>query len=114
MSTAYAQMGPGGVGGPPGIAGILPFVLIFGIMYLMLIRPEQKRRREHEQLLAGLKRNDQVVLAAGIHGRVTAIADKTVTLEIAPKVLIQVDRSAIQTVQGAAAAEPRDKEREKS
>jgi len=56
---------------------------------VVLVRPEQKRRREHEQVVAALKRGDRVVLASGIHGRVTAAADKTVSVEIARGV--QVD-----------------------
>ena len=65
-------------------------------------------------MVAGLKRNDQVVMSSGIHGRVTALGDKVVKVEIAPKVEVQVDRSAVQTVHKAAPAEAREREREKS
>lgn len=92
----------------------VPFLLAGVIFYVLLIRPEQRRRREHDRLVADLKRNDQVVLAAGIHGRVAAVGDKTLTIEIARGVQVQVERSGIQTVQKTAAAEPREKEREKS
>jgi preprotein translocase subunit YajC len=102
-------------GGPPAAYNIGFLLLLVGIFYVVLLRPEQKRRREHEQLVAGLKRNDQVVLSAGIHGRVQGVAEKVVTVEIAPKVLVQVDRDAIQMVQQKApVAEVREKEREKS
>ena len=70
--------------------------------------------RQHEQLVAALKRNDQVVLAAGIHGRVTGVAEQTLTVEIARGVQVQVERTAVQSVQPAAAVETREKEREKS
>jgi len=94
---------------------MLPLLLLGVVFYVLLVRPEQKRRKEHDQLVAALKRNDQVVLASGIHGRVTTLGEKVVRVEIAPKVEVQVDRTAIQTVQRAAApAEPREKEREKS
>jgi preprotein translocase subunit YajC len=106
--------GQGAEGGPPFLVQVAPLVLLGGVFYMLLVRPEQKRRREHEELVTGLKRSDQVVMASGIHGRITNVADKTVTVEIAPKVQVVVDRTAIQTVHKAGGAEPREKEREKS
>jgi preprotein translocase subunit YajC len=113
VGTAFAQTGEGG--GPPAIYNVGFLVVLIGIFYFLLIRPEQKRRREQDQLAANLKRNDQVVMSCGMHGRVAALADKLVTVEIAPNVRVQVDRAAIQSVQKAPATEPREqKEREKS
>jgi preprotein translocase subunit YajC len=101
-------------GGPPAIYNIGFLLMLVGVFYFLLLRPEQKRRKDHEQLLAGLKRNDQVVMSSGIHGRVAALSEKVITVEIAPKIQVQVDRTAIQTVQRASAPEVREKEREKS
>jgi preprotein translocase subunit YajC len=101
-------------GNAPAFVQLLPLVLLGVVFYVVLVRPEQKRRREHEQLVAALKRNDRVVMAAGIHGRVTAVADKTVSVEIARGVQVEVERSGIQTVDKAPALEVREKEREKS
>ena len=113
MGTGFGQTGEGG--GPPAFLNVGFLVLLFSIFYFLLIRPEQKRRRDQEALAANLKRNDQVVLSCGMHGRVAALADKMVTLEIAPNVRIQVDRAAIQTVQQKApAVEARDKEGQQS
>ena len=84
-------------------------LLLVGIFYMLLLRPEQRRRREHETLLANLKRNDQVVTASGIHGRILTTGDKVVTLEIAPRVQVTVDRSAVERIDRAA-SEPREKE----
>ena len=95
------------------ILQILPLLLVFVVFYLVLLRPEQQRRREHERMVAALKRGDRVV-ASGIHGRVTAVAEKVVNVEIARNVQVEVDRSAIQTVEKAVALEVREKEREKS
>jgi preprotein translocase subunit YajC len=103
-----------GAGGPPAIYNIGFLLLLVGIFYFLLLRPEQRRRKEHEQLLGQLKRNDQIVLTSGIHGRVATVGDKVITVEIAPKVQVQVERTAIQSVQKSPAAEPREKEREKS
>ena len=93
---------------------MLPLLALVAVFYLVLFRPEQKRRREHEQMVAALKRGDRVVMASGIHGRVTGVAEKTVTVEIARNVQVEVDRSAIQTVAKGPALEVREKEREKS
>jgi preprotein translocase subunit YajC len=109
VGTAFAQTSEGG--GPPAVLNIGFLVLMVGVFYFLLLRPEQKRRREHDQLVSGLKRNDQIVLASGIHGRVAALGEKVVTVEIAPKVQVQVDRSAIQSVQKPPAAEVREKEK---
>jgi preprotein translocase subunit YajC len=116
MSTAWAQVGDAGAGGgPPMLLQLLPFVAVLGIMYLLFILPEQRRQREHQKLLDQVKRNDQVVLSCGMHGRVVGLAEKTVTVEIAPKVAVQFDRTAIQTVQAlAAAGDVKDKDREKA
>src|SRR5207249_2383273 len=105
---------PGADGSAPPLLQMLPLLALVGVFYLILFRPEQKRRREHEQVVAALKRGDRVVMASGIHGRVTGVADKTVTVEIARKVRVEVDRSAIQTVVKAPALGVRGKGRERS
>jgi len=92
----------------------MPLLLLGVIFYFLLLRPEQRRKKEHDQLVSGLKRNDQVILASGIHGRVTAVGDKQLTVEIARGVQVQVERSGVQTVQKAPVVEAREKEREKS
>jgi preprotein translocase subunit YajC len=109
VATAFAQTADGG--GPPAAYNIGFLALLVGIFYFVLLRPEQRRRREHERLIAGLKRNDHIVLSGGIHGRVAAIAEKekVVTVEIAPRVQVQVDRSAIQAVERAPVPEAREK-----
>ena len=104
----------GADGGAPPLLQMLPLLALVAVFYLVLFRPEQKRRREHEQMVAALKRGDRVVMASGIHGRVTGVADKTVSVEIARNVQVEVDRSAIQTVAKGPALEVREKEREKS
>ncbi len=96
------------------VVQLAPLVLIGAIFYLLLIRPEQRRRKDLESQVAGLKRNDQVVLSSGIHGRVTALGEKVVTVEIAPKVPVQVDRDAIGRVLTAPSTEAKEREREKS
>jgi preprotein translocase subunit YajC len=92
---------------------LAPLVLIAGIIYFILIRPEQRKRKDLEAQVAGLKRNDQIVLNGGIHGRVIGLGDKVLSIEIAPKVAVQVDRDSIQRVLTAPPVEAREKEKDK-
>ena len=93
---AYA-MGGSGQGGQGGFGMFLPLILLFGIFYFLLIRPQQKRQREHKELLSNLKKGDQVITAGGLHGRITGLTDTVVTLEITEKVRVKVARSQIST-----------------
>jgi preprotein translocase subunit YajC len=109
VSTAWAQTGE--ASGPPPIYNLGFIVLMFAIFYFVLLRPEQRRRKEQEKLVASVRRNDQVVLNCGLHGRVVALGDTMVTVEIAPKVQVQFDRTAIQTVENLSAGEPKEREK---
>jgi preprotein translocase subunit YajC len=74
----------------------LPFILIFGIFYLLLIMPMRKRQKKHQELLGKLTKGDRVITNGGIFGTVVGIEDDKLTLRIAePKVDIQVARSAV-------------------
>lgn len=91
---AYAQTAQTAPG-PGMLASFLPLVLIFVIFYFLLIRPQQKKAKEHKEMLSKLKKNDEVVTSGGIHGKVTALTEAEVVLEIAPNVRIHVDRANI-------------------
>ncbi len=77
----------------------LPFVLIFGIFYFLLIRPQQVQRRKLQEMLANLKTGDRVVTSGGIYGTITGFRDSTVQLQVASQVKIDVARSAITGLQ---------------
>jgi preprotein translocase subunit YajC len=94
---AYAQAGPGAPGPGP-LMTLFPFILIFIIMYFLIIRPQQKKSKDHREMLGRLKRNDEVMTSGGIYGKVVALADEVVTLEVAPNVRIRVHRPHISTV----------------
>lgn len=94
---AFAQAGPG-VGSPSQLISFLPLVLVFIIFYFLLIRPQQKKAKEHQQMLSKLKKNDEVMTSGGIYGKVTALTDNIVTLEVAPNVRIRVNRPQISAV----------------
>ncbi|MEV0731672.1 preprotein translocase subunit YajC [Polymorphospora sp. NPDC050346] len=77
---------------------ILMIALLFGVMYFMMIRPQQKRRKEAEQMQSALGPGDQVVTIGGLHGTVAAVDDDTVTLEPSPGVQLRFARPAIARV----------------
>jgi preprotein translocase subunit YajC len=91
---------PGGAaaGGQSPLASLIPLVLMFGIFYFLLIRPQQKKAKEHRAMMEALKKGDQVVTAGGIHGKITAVEESVVTLEIASGVNIKVNKGHIATI----------------
>ena len=97
---AYAKGAPGAAGPGP-MMTIFPFILIFIIMYFMVIRPQQKKSKEHQELLNKLKKNDEVMTSGGIYGKVVDLKDTIVTIEVAPNVRIRVARPQIASVLSA-------------
>ncbi|MEK7783557.1 MAG: preprotein translocase subunit YajC [Candidatus Binatota bacterium] len=94
---AYAQTAPGS-SGPSTLISFLPLILVFVIFYFLLIRPQQKKAKEHREILSKLKKNDEVVTSGGIYGKVVALTDTVVTLEVAPNVRIRVNRPQISEI----------------
>jgi len=78
--------------------GLVPLIFMFAIFYFLLIRPQQKKAKEHRALLDALKKGDQVVTAGGMHGKVTSLDDQVVTLEIAPGVNVKINKGYIATI----------------
>lgn len=111
INPAWAQAGAADA--PSFAVQMLPLVLIFAVFYFILIRPQQRRAREHQDMLANLKRNDEVVTSGGIHGKVITLGDRVVELEIANNVRIRVDRPQIAAVAVKPSVE-KTKEKEKS
>jgi preprotein translocase subunit YajC len=109
IDIAFAQTAPG-LGGPSPIMTLLPFILIFVIMYFMVIRPQQKKSKDHQAMLSKLKKNDEVMTSGGIYGKVVALTDSVVTLEVAPNVRIRVHRPQISAVVTSEKVLPKEKE----
>ena len=97
VSPAFAQDAAAAGGGLAVVMQVLPLVLIFGVFYFLLIRPQQKKQREHRDLLQKLKRGDRVLTAGGIIGQVTRVKDGVdeIEVEIAPNVRVNVLRQTI-------------------
>jgi preprotein translocase subunit YajC len=85
----------GGAGGAGGFASFIPLILIFVVFYFLLIRPQQKQAKQHQQFLAELKKGTRVVTKGGIHGVITDLNDNILSLEIAKDVTIKIARDGI-------------------
>lgn len=110
FDTAYA-LGTGGAGGEGagGFAGFIPLILMFVIFYFLLIRPQQKRTKDHRAMIANLKKGDRIITSGGIHGRITGMDEATLTVEIADKVRVKVARANVSGLSQPAAQSPPDK-----
>jgi preprotein translocase subunit YajC len=97
IDAAWAQAADGAAA-PPMLVQFVPFALLIAVFYFLIIRPQQQKQKEHRTMLANLKKNDEVVTNGGLYGRVMAIADDVVTLEIAPNVRVRVSRPQIASV----------------
>jgi preprotein translocase subunit YajC len=96
VDYAYAAaQSPSGSGGGSMMVQIAFFAAIFAIFYFLLIRPQQKQKRERESMLSAVKPGDRVVMSSGLHGTVVKLSDQSVTLKVADQVRLEFDRSAI-------------------
>lgn len=97
VDLAYAlASAPGGGGNGGGILSILPLMIgMFAIMYFLIIRPQQKQRKEREAVLTAIKKGDRVVTTSGLYGTVVGLTEHTVTLKVADQVKLDFERSAI-------------------
>jgi preprotein translocase subunit YajC len=99
QSTAASPNSPSGI-----LIGILPWLLIFVIFYLLIIRPQQKRVKQHQATIAAVKKGDEVITGGGIRGRITKVTDDEVEVEIASGVKVRVVKSTLSHVVGVKAA----------
>lgn len=99
IDIAYA-MGASGEGAPQGVdyGFFIMMAALFAIFYFLLIRPQQKKQKEIKKMLSELTYGDSVITAGGIHGKIVAITDEVVTVEVAEKVKIKVSRPFITEV----------------
>ena len=96
ITPAYAQAS-GGFGS--GIGSFLPIILIFAIMYFLMIRPQQKKMKEHRLMVAALRRGDQVITQGGVIGKVTKVNEEDeIEVEISKDVKVRVVKSTVVTV----------------
>jgi preprotein translocase subunit YajC len=98
ITEAYAQAAPG-AGGSSFMIQLLPFIMILLIMYFLIIRPQQKRMKDHREMIGSIKRNDTVVTAGGMIGKVArVVGDDELLVELAEGVRVRVVRATISEV----------------
>ncbi len=95
ISDAFAQSDSGGMGT---FMGLLPMVLIFVVFYFLLIRPQQKRQKEHKELVANLQKGDEVVTSGGLLGTIVSVKDSNVSITLAQGVVAKMQASAVAQV----------------
>ncbi len=96
ISDAMAQGAPAGQGDP--FMSFLPLIILFVIFYFLLIRPQQKKAKEHKLMVEALSKGDEIVTQGGILGKVTDVTDNYLTCEIANNVEVKVQSHAVATV----------------
>ncbi len=101
ITQAFAQ-GAGSTDGGGLLFQIIPFVLIFVVIYFLILRPQQKRAREHREMVASVRRGDQIVTNGGLMGKISKVTDDAddVEVEISKGVKVRVMRSMISDVRG--------------
>jgi preprotein translocase subunit YajC len=85
---------------------IVPFIFIFVIFYFLIIRPQKQREKEHLKMLSGVNKNDGIVTAAGIHGTVVNVKDKTLILRVDDNVKIEIEKSSVAFIKKPQNANP--------
>lgn len=93
--VAFAADAAAGAGGAQGLMSFLPLVLIFVVFYFLLIRPQQKKAKDHQEFIANLKKGDEVLTSGGLQGKITGLTERVATLEIAENVRVKIARAYI-------------------
>ncbi len=95
IGNAYAEGAPAPQGG--GFMEFLPLIALLAVFYFLILRPQQKRSKEHRTMMEALQKGDEVVTIGGILGKVTKVGDENVEIEIADNVVVQVQKPAVQS-----------------
>lgn len=103
INVLFAAYGPQGgatqgQGGGNPMSLIFMIIAIFAVMYFLMIRPQQRQKRQHQDMLSQLSKGDKVVTAGGIHGTVAGVKDNSVIVKIADNVKVEVSRSSISQI----------------
>ena len=97
ISSAFAQTAPAAAGGDmqSTLMNMLPILVMFGVLYLVMIRPQMKKQKEHKAMIESIGKGDEVVTAGGFLGRVAKLGDAFISVELAIGVEVQLQRSAV-------------------
>ena len=95
-TLAFAMAQPqGGAGSQNPIMAFMPLIILFAIFYFLLIRPQQKKAKQHREMLNNLKRGDKVITSGGLYGRIVEIEGDMLSLEVGNKIVVKVNRNYI-------------------
>ena len=92
-----SQQGPAGIQGM--IAQFFPFIILFVVLYLIIIRPERRRAKQHRELIQKLKAGDKIITNGGLHGTITHVEQATITVQVADGVEVEVERGSVARLQ---------------
>ena len=107
ITEAFAQTAaPGGAGGADILMSVLPFLLIFVVMYFLIIRPQRAAMKRREELLKNIRRGDQVVTGGGLIGKVVRVDDIYADVELAPNMKVKAVKSTLTDVIDPTTAKP--------
>jgi len=97
ISSAFAQNAPAAAGGDmqSTLMNMLPILVMFGVLYLVMIRPQMKKQKEHKNMIDNIVKGDEVVTAGGFLGRISKLGDAFISVELADGVEVQMQRSAV-------------------
>jgi preprotein translocase subunit YajC len=98
ISSAYAQTAPAAAAGGDmmsTLTGMLPLILMFGVLYFVMIRPQMKKQKEHRAMIDALAKGDEIATAGGLVGKVTKLGETLLSIEIANGVEVQLQRHAV-------------------
>jgi preprotein translocase subunit YajC len=95
--------------GAGGFGAFVPLILMFVIFYFLLIRPQQKKNKEHKAMIDNLNKGDRIITSGGLHGLVTGVSDQTLTVEIAYKVRVKIARGNVAAITQATPQTPAPK-----
>lgn len=98
ISNAIAETGQTAAKQPDMLSALLPFIILFAVFYFLLIRPQSKRTKEHKKLIEAVSKGDEIATNGGLMGKITAVNEQYVTVELAEGVQVKLQKQAISAV----------------
>ena len=111
ISVAYAQSADGASGSA--FFQFIPLILILGVFWFLIIRPQQKKQKEHQRMVESLRKGDKIVTNGGIFGTIVKVGDDRLTIEIANKIQIQLERHQVSRMDKKTGVNKDDEEKNK-